>query len=291
MPVEKMSAKYGMAITVVKDDRTIYEGCFGPADAENNIPVTPETDFYIASSTKSFTALATLILANQGKIDLNRAPASYFSEIDFAPELKADSVTIYHLLTHTAGLRNDPLVFTTAYTGNHTPEKLLRILAGFTRVDARHPFHQFAYTNFGYVVISMILERELKRPWQDILAETVFKPVGMKQTSAYISDAERYSWPLALPYTQVNEENRLERIPLVKKDNTMHAAGGMITTSEDLSRWLIVQLNQGRIDDQQVFPADLISRAQVARVRQEKLFQYAPLRLRLRLESRHNDHR
>ena len=270
--MEKMSAKYGLAITVVKDDHMIYEGCFGPADAENNIPVTPETDFYIASSTKSFTALATLILAKQEKLDLNRTLASYFPEISFAPELKADSITVYHLLTHTAGLENDPLVFTTAYTGNHTPEKLLRILADFTRVDEQHPFHQFAYTNFGYVVISMILEREVKKPWQDILAETVFKPLGMNQTSAYISDAKRYGWPLALPYTQVNKEKRLERIPLVKKDNTMHAAGGMITTIENLSRWLVVQLNQGQIDGRQVFPAGLISRAQTAQVSQDRKY-------------------
>ncbi len=270
--VEKMNTQHGLAISVVKDDQLVYEGYFGPADAENNIAVTAKTDFYIASSTKSFTALATLLLAEQDKIDLNRSLAGYFPEINFSPELKADSVTINHLLTHTAGLKNNPLVFLTAFTGNHTPEKLHRVLAEFTQVDKKNPFPQFAYTNFGYVVISMILERELKKPWQDILAETVFQPAGMKQTSAYISDAEKNNWHLAKPYTQRNRENELQPISLQKIDNTMHAAGGMITTTQDLTRWLIIQLNQGKIDGEQVFPAGLIKQAQTPQAKQDRKY-------------------
>ncbi|MGD9487381.1 MAG: serine hydrolase domain-containing protein [Calditrichaceae bacterium] len=270
--ISRLSAQHGLAIGVVKDDRMIYEGYFGMADVENNIPVTSETDFYIASSTKSFTALAAQILADQNKIDLNRSLSAYFPEIEFVSELKADSVTMYHLLTHTSGLKNNPLVYLTAYTGNYTSEKLDRVLAEFTQVNDKYPFKQYAYTNFGYVVISMILEREMKKPWQDILAETIFRPLKMKQTSAYISDAQKRSWQLAKPYTQGNPENELHSVPLQKRDNTMHAAGGMISTVRDLSRWLITRLNDGRIDGEQVFSSHLIRKAHGTLVTQDRTY-------------------
>lgn len=260
--IEKFEAKHGLAIAVVKDNQLIYEGYFGPADAENNIPVTAETDFYIASSTKSFTALATLILAEQGKIDLNKSLVAYFPEIIFATELKADSVTIRHLLTHTSGLQNRPLTFTTAFTGNHDAQKRERILAENTTSDKRYPLERFHYSNFGYVVTSMILERELEKSWQDILAETVFQPLSLKQTSAYMSDAQKFNWPVAKPYSQKNRENSLQRITLEKQDNTMHAAGGVIASARDLARWLHVHLNDGKIDGQQVFPKQLVRQAQ-----------------------------
>lgn len=246
----------GIAMAVVRGEQIVYSKGFGLADVGARVAATGETDYYIASSTKSFTSLAVALLAAEGKLDLDRSLQSYLPDVVFDSAIEADSITLRDLLTHTAGISNEAIVFRTAISGEHTRADLLSALSA-TEVQSRAPRGEFRYTNLGYNIISLILDRETGMPWQDLLASTVFEPAGLDRTTAYASVPLREGWPLARPYwgTAVGE---MEQLYLEKQDNTMQAAGGMYSTANDLGRWVAIQLNGGRLAGQQIFPADVI---------------------------------
>ncbi len=270
--INAFETKHGLALAIVKDDQIIFEKYHGLADVEKKVPVDENTCFYIASSTKSFTALAALILEYKGKLDLNKSVSDYFPEINFAPELKTDSITIHHLIQHTSGIQNWPMINATAYTGVHDSDMLLAQLEKFTRVDKRAPFGEFKYTNLGYNILGMIMNRELGKDWQSILDDEIFKPLNMGLTSARMTTAENEGWHVAKPHSQVNDGNVLERLSLEKQDNTMHPAGGIISTPRDMSKWLLMELNNGKLDGKQIYDANMIENSRFPHATQNRTY-------------------
>ena len=241
----------GVAVVVVGRDGPLFVRGFGVADVETRAPVTPGTGFYIASSTKSFTGTLAALLASRGTIDLDAPLSRYLPELRMNPPLSADSVTLRSLLTHTSGLWNSPITFRTAFTGDHDDAMIVRLL-GQSEPGPR----TFVYDNLGYVVAALAMERATGRDWQDLLKSEVFQPLGMTHTTARVSEAEAARWPMASPHMTLPEG--VQRIPNLKLDNTMHAAGGILTTPEDLARWLQAQLTGGRVDGRQALPESVI---------------------------------
>src|ERR1043165_3767003 len=167
----------------------------------------PNTPYYIGSTTKAYTGLACAILGQRGELDLDAPISKYLPEVKLekAPTLRA-------FLTHTSGIENDPIVFRTAFTGEHTPALLVSLLNSSTPAKPG-----FQYDNLGYVVASLVIERLTGK----------LTPGG-----------------------------------LVKSDQMMHAAGGIVTTASDLARWMEANLAKGRIDGKQRIPAAAFDEAQ-----------------------------
>jgi CubicO group peptidase (beta-lactamase class C family) len=232
-----------LGLAVVRDGRTILTRGYGLRDRERQLPADAGTVYYIASSTKSYVGLLTSILAARGVVDLDTPITQYLPEVRFENR----TVTLRTLLTHTAGIRNDPIVMRTAFTGEHTRATLIELLGRSQTRDEK-----FDYDNIGYVAAGLVLERVTGRTWQELLATEVFAPMGMSHTTAVMSRAQ--AWPLAQPYDIANDLT-VQRIANLKNDNTMHAAGGIVTTPHDLARWLEANVNAGRLDGQQVVPA------------------------------------
>lgn len=229
----------GMAIAVVHDGKVVYQGYFGLADIARRTPVTARTDFYIASATKPFTALDVLLKVQQGKADLAMPMQAMFPGLHFVG-IDAGAVTLRDLLIHTSGIDNEPLVWATAFSGLHDPGTL-RALVARSGSDADAAHGTFKYTNVGYNIVSVWLDARFKRPWQEQLQHDLFDPLGMRQTSAYISQARARGWPIALPYSLASTDPQAP-LYLTKSDDTMQAAGGMVSTAPDLARFLIAQL-------------------------------------------------
>ena len=117
----------GFAAAVVRGDETVYARGFGYADREAGLEATADTPFYLASVTKPFTSLLITLLAQEGALSLDDTLADLFPDLAFAPAIRPGEVTVRHLLLHTSGLRNDPIVFRTAQTG--TPSSCVGSLA------------------------------------------------------------------------------------------------------------------------------------------------------------------
>ncbi|MCI0434582.1 MAG: serine hydrolase [Gemmatimonadetes bacterium] len=246
----------GMAVIVVRDTQVIYSRGFGWADTESRKPFVPSTVFYIASTTKTFTGLMAALLDRAGAIDLDATLARSLPGVALQAPLSADAITLRDLLTHTHGISNDgPIVYRTAYSGEHTNELLLRLLA-LHGPDERG--RAFRYGNIGFNIASLVIDAATRESWKDVEARLLFRPLGMTSTTARRSEAD--AGRLAMPY-RPSPESGHERLRYIKGDGNMHAAGGILTTAQDLARWLEVHINEGVLDGRRVFDADVMREA------------------------------
>ena len=243
----------GMAVAVVRDTQVIYAKGFGWADVEAKRPVTPETIFYIASTTKSFTGLAAVLLDEQGRFDLDAPLSRYLPTAKLQSPLDPDSITIRSLLSHTHGIDNDgPIVFRTAYTGEHTNDRLVALLASHPPAKTGR---EYVYGNIGYNIAALAMDATLGESWRDVLQRMIFQPLGMTSTTAYVSRMPRER--LAQPYRR--DPTGFARAPYNKGDANMQAAGGLVSTAADMARWLEAHITHGVVDGRRVFPASAIA--------------------------------
>src|ERR1043165_9192973 len=233
----------GIAFVVIKDDRPIFLRAYGMADKESGIKADTDTLFYIASSTKSFTALAAAMLDKEGKIKLSDPVTKYTPGIRFKSELP-DKVTIRDLLTHTSGLRNVPLINRLAFTGQIEQRELDHVFAEGTSFN-EPTFGKYAYTNLGYNIYGLVLHYHLHKKWQDLLQERIFDTAGLKHTTAYVIDSDANA-------------GQMVRSQLEKTDENMQSAGGIFMSISDLGTWLNLNMNEGRLGGKQVYPPDVI---------------------------------
>ena len=248
-----------MAIVVIKDDKPIFVRAYGMADKEAGIKADTDTLFYIASSTKAYTALAASMLDREGKIKFGDPVNKYTTGIQFKDPIP-DKVTIRDLLTHTSGLQDNALVNRMAFTGLNDPKEMATAFAkGMTFTEAR--YGKYNYDNLGYNIYGVLVQNNLKVKWQDLLQQRVFDPLRLKHTTAYVSRAKAKKWNLVVPYVFDTVSGKTIRSNLPKQDNTMQSAGGIFSSISDIGRWLNMNMNDGRLDGKQVVPADMIRAA------------------------------
>ena len=246
----------GMAVAIVRDTQVIYAKGFGWADVAARQPVTPQTVFYIASTTKSFTGLAAALLAEQGRLDLDAPLSRYLPTARLQAPLSADSITLRSLLSHTHGIDNDgPIVFRTAFTGEQTNDQLITLLAAH---PAAKTGREYVYGNIGYNIAGLAMDVTLRESWRDVLHRMIFQPLGMTSTSAYVSRLPRER--LAQPYRW--QPTGFARAPYNKGDANMQAAGGLVSSAADMARWLEAHINDGVVDGRRVFSASAMAEAQ-----------------------------
>ena len=255
----------GASVVAVRGDRVVLRRDFGYADLEAKRKVDAKTVFYIASSTKSFTGTMASLLHERGTIDLDKQIAKYLAA-PLAEGVDAERVTLRSLLTHTHGLANSgPVTFRLAFSGEHDPELLRKLLRHH---GASGNGSTFRYSNIGYNVATLALEDALDTDWKSLLEASVLKPLGMKSSSTRRSRVDDRH--LAWPYRE--DPAGFTRLPYTKGDANMHSAGGMLTTSSDLGRWLIANLNGGKIDGKQALPQKVIARAHKPYAEQDRRF-------------------
>lgn len=244
----------GLAVAVVDGKRVLYQGNFGFSNISKQLPVTDKTHFYIASTTKSFLALATLLAEERGDLSESTSLARLFPSYKFE-NFDATQVKVRDLLSHTSGIDNPHFTWAGSWTGQHTSalrERFVQTLAA----DPTSKYGEHKYSNIGYNIISVWFEHQYQRDWRDILDEWVLKPLDMGHTTGYISKMSARNLEFAEPYSYKYRKGK-EPIYLRKNDQTMYSIG-LISTVEDLTKFLRAQLAEGNVDGKQVFPKKVI---------------------------------
>lgn len=255
----------GTAVVVLKDGKVVFEAYYGEADLQHGTPVDARTLFYIASATKPMFALDMQLAAREGRIAANPSLQAMFPGVAFRG-LDADRIHLRDLLVHTSGIDNAGLGWATAFSGVHDTGTL-RALVAQSQPNPDAPTGRFDYTNLGYNIASVWLDRVDGRPWQDSLQARVFGPLGMRHTTARASEAQARGWPVALPHS-AGSATPSTPLTLRKTDATMHAAGGVLSTAPDLARFLQAELAAARGDATPV-PNDVLRASQQRQVATE----------------------
>lgn len=244
----------GLSAAVVLGDRIVYAEGFGWADVERQEPVTAETIFYVASLSKAQTAMAAAVLDVEGRLDLDDPVTRWLPELSFPDSLApADSTSLRDLLRHTPRFLNGGVNFYTTFVGRYADDDLVRVLNGYSRAN-----RGFQYSNMAFAIASRILGKAGGEPWQDVVAGTVFEPVGMVSTTARASELPARG--VATPYTRT-ASGYLARPPL-KTDDKITGAGGYFSTATDLARYVVANLNDGRVDGRQALPTPAVREVQ-----------------------------
>ncbi|MFY9620892.1 MAG: serine hydrolase domain-containing protein [Pyrinomonadaceae bacterium] len=257
----------GAVVVVVKDSRVILLKGFGYADVEARRPVTPQTVFYTASSSKPFLALTVALLDHKGTLDLDAPLSRFIPNVKLQAPLSPDSIKLRDLLTHSHGISGGPADFRMTLTGQGTTSQLVDALA---QHPAAKSGKDFVYSNIGYQTVGLALELSQKQTWKDLVQQKVISPLGMKGTTPYLSRAN--SEQLAIPYEAAT--TGYKRLHYAKADANMHAAGGLVTTGEDQAKWLIMNINRGRLGRAQIFPAAVIAETHRRQVDQDTPFSW-----------------
>jgi CubicO group peptidase (beta-lactamase class C family) len=177
----------GAAVLVVRDGRAVFHRGYGVTDLRTLRPIDAKTNFRLASFTKQFTAACIMLLAHDGKLHYDDHLT------DFFPEFPAygKSITVRNLLNHTSGLEDYEDLLMKQYPDT-PPEKIPQILdAGVLKLLEQQtsgkfpPGSKWEYSNSGYAVLAMIVEKVSGRSFGEFLHERIFVPLKMKNTLAY----------------------------------------------------------------------------------------------------------
>ena len=233
---EKITKAYvgpapGCAAAVSLNGEVVFEKAFGLADLEFNVPNTPQTILESGSVAKQFTAAALILLQQEGKLSLDDPVKKYIPELpDYGSPL-----TIRHLLNHTSGIRDWGTVMslTAAGRGNRVinQDLALDVITHQRALDFT-PGSEYSYSNSGYNLAAIIVERVSKQKFPAFVEERLFKPLGMKNSS-WRDDFQRIVPGRAQAYSrQGNGPWRLD-MPFMN----VYGNGGMLTTVGDWMKW------------------------------------------------------
>jgi CubicO group peptidase (beta-lactamase class C family) len=215
----------GVGIGIVKNGKVVLAKGYGFANLEHQVPTKPETLFQAGSLGKQFTAMAVMLQVEAGKLQLTDPLTKYFPG---APESWA-GITVRNLLNHTSGLPD--LEGTLDYRKDYTDEDLARFAYALTLEFA--PGSRWSYSNTGYVLLGIIVNRVSGTFYGDVLREKVFKPAGM--TTARIISEEDIIPHRAAGYRLVNET--LKNQEWVSPSLNTTADGSMYVSVRDMIAW------------------------------------------------------
>ncbi|MDP3563604.1 MAG: serine hydrolase [Methanoregula sp.] len=235
----------GMAVAIVKDDRVVYLRCFGIKNITTKEPITPDTRFQLASISKSITSAMIASMVGNGDLSWDDPVASINPGFVLSDPYVSSHATFRDLLSHRSGLPEyggDDLQYGFGYT---RPEILSRLrylgLSGSFRSS-------YGYSNIGITSAGVAAARKAGKPYEDLVAERVFIPAGMYNTSARFVD---FAGSANHADTYPLENGTPVAGPLLN-DDVNSPAGGVSSSISDMTRYARLQANGGWIDGKEV---------------------------------------
>ena len=220
----------GVSVAVIQHGKPVFEKGYGLANLEYDIPVTPQTIYHVASVSKQFTAMALVLLEEDGKLSLEDDLHKYLPEL---PDY-GHAVTIRQLLQHTSGIRDQWQTLGLAgwrLDDVITQEQILRVL--FRQKELNFvPGTRHLYSNGGYTLAAEIVTRVSGKPFPDFCRERIFEPLGMAHTHFHL-DHRRIVHDRAYSYARNGTGYQAEPLNYANVGAT-----SLFTTAPDLARWL-----------------------------------------------------
>jgi CubicO group peptidase (beta-lactamase class C family) len=241
----------GIGLAIVRHDSVIYTGGLGLARVAPRVKATDATLFRIGSTSKAFVALTAQALVREGKLSLDTPLAKALPGFWFKNAWEAtDPVRIVNLLEHTSGFDDNSLK---SYANSDpTPLKLADGLAldSITRVSRWRPGTRFSYCNTGPAIVALIIEKIEGKPFEQVVQERWFDPIGMK-TATYFKPDSASAATLYMP-------NGTTAVPYWYV--FIRPAGSINASSHDMAAYVRFLLGRGTIDGKELLPRAAIER-------------------------------
>jgi CubicO group peptidase (beta-lactamase class C family) len=241
----------GAAVCIIKDDKIVLMKGYGIKELGLPDKITEKTVFMIGSNTKAFTATAMAMLQENKRLSLDDKVTKYLPEFKLENKTATEQATIRDLLCHRLGFETFQGDFTFYNTNLTTPQ----IVEKMRYVKATYPFRsKWGYTNAAFATAGEIIPWVAGKTWDEYIKTNIFEPLGMDHTLALTKDI-RYVVNRSVPHTLV--DGRLTPIPYAHIDG-LAPAGSICSSVNDLSKWVMALLNDGKVGNKQVIPAAAI---------------------------------
>lgn len=216
----RVPAVYG---AVARKGRTLWAEGVGSADLDDpGTPPEEDSQFLIASNSKTFTAVVVMALRDEGKLDLDDTLDALI------PESKHPGITVRQMLSHVSGMQREPIgdVWETLEQPDRTD-----LVAGFAEAERVHrPHHLWHYSNLVYAMLGEVVARLDERPWFESVSARILQPLGMTRTTVGLTGKQVRGY-FVPPYSDVPVPE-----PVVDL-RAMAACGGLASTPADMAKW------------------------------------------------------
>lgn len=231
----------GLAVAIVKDGKVLLSQGFGVREQGRPEAVDQQTLFAIASNTKAFTAAAICMLEDEGRLRRDDRVQQHLPWLQFSEHWTSTELRIDDLLCHRSGLgtfSGDLLWWGTPYS----PEEVLRRMR---HLPLRNRFRaEYGYSNLMFLAAGEVIRSASGQSWQEFVRSRILQPLEMHRTALSTTELPQLG-NAATPHKTSTTGNM--PIPWVNWD-TMAAAGGVISCSDDMAKWLLLQLRRGRLE-------------------------------------------
>jgi CubicO group peptidase (beta-lactamase class C family) len=242
----------GAAVCIVKDGKVLLMKGYGIKEKNGSDKVDENTLFMIGSNSKAFTATAMAMLDADKKISLDDKVAKWIPQFKLENTAAGEQAIVRDLLCHRLGFQTFQGDFT-YWTSNLTRAEVIEKMS---HIKAPYPFRtKWGYTNAAFLTAGEIIPKATGLSWEEYITKNIFTPLGMTNTLALSKDFPNASNKCSA-HTIANGE--LVKIPFCSIDN-LAAAGSIGSSVNDMSHWVMAQLNRGKYNDAQVIPAAAIS--------------------------------
>lgn len=239
--VQKEFEVPGLALAIVKDGKVLLTKGYGVRKMGEPAPVDDRTLFGIASNTKAFTATALGLLVEEGKLEWDAPVVKYLPWFQLSDPYVTREITIRDLLVHRSGLGLGAGDLLWWPTSTYDRKEIARRLKFIPLVKSFRS--AYAYDNVLYLIAGEIIETVTGLSWEDFVAKRILEPVGMTDSNVRHSEATG-SGNVAATHARV--DGKVRPIEPFTSDNT-NPAGGINASARDIAKWMIVQLDSGRV--------------------------------------------
>ncbi|MEP7133673.1 MAG: serine hydrolase domain-containing protein [Chloroflexota bacterium] len=212
---------------------------FGVTSVEHPLPVTPDTLMQVGSISKTFTGTMLMMLAEQGKIDLDAPVRKYIKDFKLADDSVAKKVTIRHLLTHTGGWVGD--YFNDFGTGDDALDKMVKDIAKLPQVQPLGKI--WSYNNAGFNIAARVIEVVTKKPYEQALQEMLLNPLGLNMTYLYPSDV-LFTHRFVVGHSIEKKKVKVARPWAIGRAG--NGVGGVVSTVKDLLKYARFHMGDGK---------------------------------------------
>ena len=227
-----------VAIGIVKDGELVFTGAYGVKEEGKSEKVDVNTLYGIASNSKAFTATILAMLVEEGKIDWNDRVKDYLPYFEVNDQWVTNQVTIRDLLSHRVGLgtfSGDVMWYKSDFTAEDIVRRAKHIPLAF---DFRAGY---GYSNIMYIAAGEVIRAVTGKSWSENVKERIFEPLGMNRTTTSPSHLQSIG-NYVTPHARENDKN----IPIGWEDwEEIGALGGIISSVNDLAKWMMFNLNHG----------------------------------------------
>lgn len=233
----------GIAVAIVKDGQVVHSKGYGVRSIVSKEKVDSRTLFGIASNSKAFTSTALAMLVDEGKLKWDDKVIRYIPEFKMYDDYVTQEFTIRDLLTHRSGLglgAGDLMIWPDR--NNFTTEDIILNLQYLKPVSAFRT--KYDYDNLLYIVAGEVVHRASGMSWCDFIENRIMKPLQMHNSAGSFLRLKDTSNVIA---PHVPTDGKLKAISRYKGD-TFDAAAGIYSNADDLSKWVILQLNHGKYE-------------------------------------------